>query len=79
MIDCSDAVQRLWDYVEKDLDGQEQASMEEHLELCRRCCGEVEFAEEVRDLMKVASKPHIPDEVSERLSEYLDDLEGSAS
>jgi anti-sigma factor (TIGR02949 family) len=79
MINCTDAVQRLWDYVEKDLDSQEQASMEDHLALCRRCCGEVEFAEEIRDLMKEASKPRIPDEVSERLSEYLDDLEGSAS
>lgn len=79
MIDCTEAVRQLWDYVENDLESKNQEEMEEHLAVCRRCCGEVEFAQELHALMREAARPHIPDEVSKRLSDYLKGLEGSPS
>lgn len=78
MINCAEAVKRLWDYIENDLAQSGQEEMEEHLAFCRRCCGEVDFAQELRAVMRYASKPQVPDEVSERLESYLDDLEGSS-
>lgn len=79
MISCSEAVRRLWDYIENDLDQAEQAGMEEHLALCRRCCGEVDFAQELRVVIQEAAKPYVPAEVTKRLEKYLDHLEGSGS
>ncbi|MGH8945115.1 MAG: anti-sigma factor family protein [Acidimicrobiia bacterium] len=78
MIDCTQAVKQLWDYLERELDSVEHERMDEHLAYCRRCCGEVEFAEEIRDMMKLAARPNIPAEASERLGQYLEDLEGGA-
>lgn len=76
MINCSSAVSRLWDFIELELDELEKTEMEEHLAFCRRCCGEVEFAEELRGFLKVAAQPSIPAEVAQRLSDYIDSMEG---
>lgn len=78
MINCTDAVRQLWDYVENDLEGDARVQMDEHLAVCRRCCGEVGFAEELQVLMRHAAKPHIPEEVSQRLADYLNELESSS-
>lgn len=78
MINCTEAVKQLWDYVENDVADDAREQIDEHLAVCRRCCGEVEFAEELQVLMRHAAKPHIPEEVSRRLADYLNALEGSA-
>jgi anti-sigma factor RsiW len=74
MINCSEAVEKLWDYVENDLDRSNQDWLEEHLAFCRRCCGEVEFTQELRTLMRSAAKPQLPREVAEHLGKFLDGL-----
>lgn len=74
MINCSEAVEKLWDYVENDLDGSNQDKMEEHLAFCRRCCGEVEFTQELRTLMRSAARPKLPPKVAEHLGKFLDGL-----
>lgn len=51
--------------------------VDEHLSFCRTCCGEVEFAEEMRTVMKDAAKPAIPDDVASRLALVIDDLEST--
>lgn len=79
MINCAEAVRQLWDYVEKHIQREEQAKIEEHLEFCRRCCGEVEFAQELRSMMRGAARPDVPPDVAKRLESYLDDLEASTS
>ncbi len=79
MINCTEAVRQLWDYIEKGLHGAEQERMEEHLAFCQRCCGEVEFAQELRSVMQEAARPYVPEQVAERLEKYLEDLETSTS
>lgn len=78
MISCSDAVQQLWDYLEDGLDEVDQGRVEEHLAFCRRCCGEVEFAEALRDVLRSAARPHLPDDVEGRLVSFLEHLEEEA-
>ena len=46
MIDCNEAVQQLWGYLESELDVDTKGKVEEHLSFCRTCCGEIEFVEE---------------------------------
>lgn len=79
MIDCTEAVRQLWDYLENDLTTENREKVDDHLAFCRRCCGEVEFAEELREVMKGAARPHLPPEAAARLTRYLEQLEGSAS
>ena len=75
MIDCGEAVRKLWQYLEHELEVDERKRLDDHLALCRRCCGEVEFAEELRRFMKSATAVSIPPEVEARLAGFLVDLE----
>lgn len=75
MISCTEAVRHLWEYLEEDLDDVNQQQVEEHLAVCRRCCGEAEFAEALRNFMTSATPPELPLEVEDRLVSFLDTLE----
>jgi anti-sigma factor RsiW len=77
VIDCSTAVRQLWDFIEQDLNEEDQTLVEEHLAFCRRCCGEVEFAEELRTFLKSAARPLLPEDAEARLSEFIDTIEES--
>lgn len=79
MISCSDAVEQLWHYLEHELDPDRRRQMEEHLAFCRRCCGELEFAEELRRFLADAARPELPSEVEGRLTSFLDELEDGAA
>lgn len=75
MISCSEAVRRLWEYLEQDLGLGDREQVERHLAFCRRCCGEVEFAEALRELLQSATGPYLPRDVEGRLTGFLDELE----
>ena len=75
MISCAEAVRRLWEYLDGVVDESERAAIEEHLSFCRRCCGEVEFAEELRAFLARQPEPDLPDEARARLVAALDELE----
>jgi anti-sigma factor (TIGR02949 family) len=51
MIDCTEAVRRMWAYLEHELDAKPVAEFEVHLETCRRCCGELEFSRHLREVV----------------------------
>ncbi len=74
MISCSEAVQQLWEYLEDEVSEQDRAAVDEHLAFCRRCCGEVEFAEELRGVLASAAQAELPTDVETRLTSMLDDL-----
>jgi mycothiol system anti-sigma-R factor len=78
MITCAEAVKQLWDYLDGALTDEDRTAIEEHLSFCRRCCGEVEFAEELRGFLAREAAEEIPDEVRTRLIATLDEL-GSTS
>ncbi len=75
MISCSDAVRQLWDYLEDEVVERDRAAVEEHLAFCRRCCGEVEFAQELRGLLAAAADLELPPTVEARLTATLDELD----
>lgn len=78
MISCSEAVRQLWEYLEDDLDHRDRDAIEHHLAFCRRCCGEVEFAEELQGFLRSAARPYLPDDVEARLTGFLETLEQEA-
>lgn len=50
MIDCREAVSRMWAYLAHDLAAKPVAEFEAHLETCQRCCGELEFSRHLRQV-----------------------------
>ena len=75
MITCAQAVRQLWDYLDGVVEASERELIEEHLAFCRRCCGELEFAEELRAFMAAHANDHLPDDVRARLTATLEELE----
>ena len=77
MISCAEAVHELWNYLDGLVDESERAAVEEHLSVCRRCCGELEFAEELRGFLARNADEELPPAVHARLHAILTELEGT--
>jgi anti-sigma factor (TIGR02949 family) len=83
MIDCREAVRRMWAYLDHELGAKPISEFEAHLETCQRCCGELEFSRRLREI--VADKegaPPVPPELRSRIEILLanpnEPKEGSA-
>jgi len=76
LIPCSEAVERLWEYLDRALSAEDHARVEQHLAFCRRCCGELEFARELRAFLATAAADEIPPDVRERLQGFVRELGG---
>lgn len=74
MITCAEAVKQLWEYLDGIVDESQRDLIEEHLTFCRRCCGELEFAEELRGFLATHADDELPPEVHARLTSTLDEL-----
>jgi mycothiol system anti-sigma-R factor len=77
MITCTEAVERLWAYLDDALTAADKAALEEHLGFCRVCCGEVEFARELRGFLARSASEELPEDVRARLIATLDELEAT--
>jgi mycothiol system anti-sigma-R factor len=75
VITCAEAVRQLWEYLDGVVDESERVAMDEHLAFCRRCCGEVEFAQELRFFLAAQAAEELPPDVRARLTATLDGLE----
>jgi anti-sigma factor (TIGR02949 family) len=76
MISCSDAVKQLWEYLDGTVGDADREALEHHLSRCRRCCAELEFAEEMRRFLSASAHEEIPPDVMARLDETLEGLGG---
>ena len=74
MISCSDAVRQLWEYLDGMVGESDREAIEEHLSVCKRCCGEVEFADELRKFLASQEADELPPATKERLSAFMDEL-----
>jgi anti-sigma factor (TIGR02949 family) len=74
VITCAEAVRQLWDYLDGVVEDSERERLEEHLAFCRRCCGELEFAEELRGFLASHARDELPPDVRARLTGTLDEL-----
>ena len=78
MIRCEDAVRALWGYLSGEVGAADRARIAEHLDACRRCCGELAFLEELRRFVGDARVPEeLPADVGVRMEAFLATLEGS--
>jgi anti-sigma factor (TIGR02949 family) len=73
-IPCSEAVRQLWDYLDNAISAEDQEKVEKHLSFCRTCCGELEFAKELRGFLASGDAQEIPSDVKARLERFVQDL-----
>ena len=78
MISCDEAVRRLWEHLELPPTAQEQALLDAHLALCRRCCGEAGFADELRAVLRGLAPEDVPPAAAHRLQSLIARLEEQA-
>lgn len=74
LIPCSEAVRRMWDYMDNAVSPEDHEMIERHLSFCRTCCGELEFAKELRAFLASGSSDDIPPHVKERMERFVDEL-----
>lgn len=74
MISCSEAVRQLWSYLDGALDDSDNQAMNAHLDVCRRCCGEVEFATELQTFLTDHAREDIPPQVRQRFERFLEEI-----
>jgi hypothetical protein len=71
MIDCREAVARMWAYLSDGLETHDADALEEHLGVCQRCCGELEFSRQLRAKVAEAGARPIPPAVRGRIDELI--------
>jgi len=76
VISCEEAVRRLWQHLELPATDAENALLDAHLALCRRCCGEAEFAVELRGVLRDLPREELPPGAAQRFEELISRLEG---
>jgi anti-sigma factor (TIGR02949 family) len=74
-IGCREAVRNLWEYLDRGLDEADRLAVDDHLAFCRRCCGELEFAKELRRLLVTRTEVELPGDVQARLEHVIDGLD----
>lgn len=74
MIGCNEAIKRLWEYLDGTVDLDERVLVEEHLTRCRTCCGELEFAKELRRTLGERSRDRLPSDILNRLNRTIEEL-----
>jgi mycothiol system anti-sigma-R factor len=74
MIDCPEAVRRMWSYLDHSLAEKPNSEFEEHLETCVKCCGELEFNRHLREMVADAdTAAAMPPELRSRVELLLAD------
>jgi mycothiol system anti-sigma-R factor len=72
MIDCSEAVRRMWAYLDHALERGPVEELETHLEACQRCCGELEFSRHLKEIVAATGSEAMPDPLRRRIEVLLE-------
>lgn len=75
MINCQEAAQRLYDYLDNELESLRREELEEHLAACRHCYGVAEFEKLLRAILQDRVKrERLPKDLQDRIRKELDKL-----
>ena len=72
MIDCREAVRRMWAYIDHALERGPTEEFETHLEACQRCCGELAFSRHLKEMVAATGAETLPDPLRRRLELLLE-------
>jgi anti-sigma factor (TIGR02949 family) len=72
VIDCEEALHRLFEYLDAELDRRSQREMEQHLERCRSCFSRVEFEKRLKAYTIELRTEPVSSELDLRIRSVLD-------
>jgi anti-sigma factor (TIGR02949 family) len=72
VIDCEEALRRLFEYLDAELQGEPQREMEQHLERCRSCFSRVEFERRLKAYTADLRREPVPPDLERRVRRLLD-------
>ena len=74
IMNCEEALRRLADYLNRELEPQEHDAVEQHVDLCRSCFSRAEFErllkERLTDLGREEAPPHVQSRIRKLLGGY---------
>ena len=77
MTECSGAISKLFEYLDKELDKTDAEAFERHIELCRKCFDRFDFEKALRERIQKTAKDAEPsDECKARIKNILKKFDG---
>lgn len=72
-VSCKEALERIYEYLDGELDGVSSEQVEEHFKLCARCYPHLRLEERFRARVREAlSRPSVPGGLERRVLDVLD-------
>ncbi|HUH13140.1 MAG TPA: zf-HC2 domain-containing protein [Longimicrobiales bacterium] len=71
MLPCSEVIERLWEYIDGELDPQRTAQVMDHLQLCQRCFPHYDFQQAFQDFLRRHDRCQIPAGLRQKVFERL--------
>jgi mycothiol system anti-sigma-R factor len=74
MKDCEAALQRIYEYLDGELDPADMDDIRHHIEVCESCYPEVKVAADLREALHRAARgqPCCPDGLRDRVARMID-------
>jgi anti-sigma factor (TIGR02949 family) len=73
-IDCEQALRKVLEYIDHELEGDDRALMEKHLQTCKSCFSRTEFErllkERMGDLRQEDASPHMSQRINQLLRSF---------
>lgn len=69
--DCNEALQRLYGFLDGELDDTLRAEIKSHLDDCSPCLGAFDFEAELRVLIATRCREQVPEALRSRVAELL--------
>lgn len=70
-IDCEEALNRLFEYIDHELHGHRHDEMEDHLAKCRSCYSRLEFEKRLKNHLQGAARQKAPDELQSKIKHLI--------
>lgn len=71
-ISCDEVIDRLFDYLHRELDGDTSAEIERHLERCHDCFSRAEFEHKLRERIAGSGQQEAPKRLRRRIRKMMD-------
>lgn len=72
ILTCEEVIERLFDYLDRELDDQQAADIERHLHRCRDCFTRAEFEKRLRARVEASGTATAPPRLRRRIRGLLD-------
>lgn len=71
-INCDEALSRLFEYLDRELDAQRHEEMERHLHACRACFSRVEFEKRLKGKLAGLGRETPPETFRQRIRKLIE-------